>query len=198
MDRRTLVHWMLATGGLAALQRLSERDLLTLGGDAHRRAHHPSPDGTARDTDARTTLDARAAAIVTAAAEQIIPTSDTPGATQAGVTAFIDTMLGEWYPVADRDRFLAGLQALDAHAQRTAGQPFVGCGAAAHVTMLTHFDDEVTALRAAGSTAANDHWFAMLKYLTVWGYCTSEVGMRETLRTFPMPMRYDGNAPVAR
>jgi hypothetical protein len=38
--------------------------------------------------------------------------------------------------------------------------------------------------------------FAVLKYLTVWGFCTSEPGMREVLHSLPRPMRYDGAAPV--
>jgi hypothetical protein len=35
----------------------------------------------------------------------------------------------------------------------------------------------------------------MLKYLTVYGYCTSEAGMR-ALGLYPMAGRYDGCAPV--
>jgi hypothetical protein len=56
----------------------------------------------------------------------------------------------------------------------------------------------VAALRTTNGAAANAHWFAMLKYLTVWGYCTSDVGMRETLHSWPQPMRYDGNVAVTR
>lgn len=189
MERRTLLQWMLATGGLTALNRLSASDLRALGHDAHQRSRH-----SARQLE---TLDAHAAAQVTIAAELIIPASDTPGATQAGVTAFIDTMLTGWYPRADRDRFLHGLRQLDARATSVAGSPFALCPLDAQRSVLTGFDAEVAALRAVRSPAADEHWFAMLKYLTVWGYCTSEVGMRETLRTYPPPMRYDGNAPVA-
>jgi hypothetical protein len=42
----------------------------------------------------------------------------------------------------------------------------------------------------------NEHWFAMLKYTTVFGYCTSEIAMRRTLGAWPRPTRYDGCAPV--
>ena len=62
--------------------------------------------------------------------------------------------------------------------------------------MVQALDDEVMALRRTAGGAANAHWFAMLKYLTVWGFCTSEPGMREVLRSLPRPMRYDGSAPV--
>ena len=42
---------------------------------------------------------------------------------------------------------------------------------------------------------ANPDWYARIKYLTAYGYCTSEVGMRE-LKLWPPPWRYDGCAPV--
>ena len=38
MERRELLQWMVATGGMAAFNRLSVSDLTTLGHDVHRRA----------------------------------------------------------------------------------------------------------------------------------------------------------------
>ena len=116
-------------------------------------------------------------------------------AAQAGVTAFIDTLLHEWYAPTDRDRFLAGLSELDARAQEGARRTFAASTVADQIAVLESFDRDVVELRRT-SGAANDHWFAMLKYLTVWGYCTSEPGMRQTFKSYPLPMRYDGNAPV--
>ena len=45
--------------------------------------------------------------------------------------------------------------------------------------------------------ATEGHWFAMLKYLTIWGYYTSEIGETRELGNWPLPWRYDGNAPYA-
>ncbi|MCC7054413.1 MAG: gluconate 2-dehydrogenase subunit 3 family protein [Gemmatimonadaceae bacterium] len=186
MDRRELIGWMMATGGLAVFSQRSAAELLAMGADAHRAPQVPQ---------ARV-MDAHAALTVQVAAALIIPATDTPGATEAGVAAFIERMLDQWYPADDRDRFLAGVAELDGRA-RARGQPdFVTAGAADQVAMLQHFDDAVTALREARDPSANQRWFAMLKYLTVWGYCTSEPGMRDTLHTWPMPMHYDGNARV--
>ena len=188
MERRELLGWMVATGGLAALNRLSASDRLALGRDAHTRA--------VSSTVTAPALDARAVAIVTAAAERIIPATDTPGATQANVTAFIEAMLSGWYAPADRDRFVAGLGELDSRARELFTRSFTACDPTQQVSLLEEYDDAVSALRASQDRGANTHWFAMLKYLTVWGYCTSEVGMRDTLHSWPMPMRYDGNARV--
>ena len=38
-------------------------------------------------------------------------------------------------------------------------------------------------------------WMATVKYLTIWGYYTSEIGVRQELQQGPPPGRYDGCAP---
>jgi gluconate 2-dehydrogenase gamma chain len=188
VDRRELVGWMVATGGLSALNRLSASDLLSIGRDAHAEVaathtHVPA-------------LDARATAIVTVAAERIIPATDTPGATQANVTAFIEKMLSGWYAPADRERFVIGIGELDARAKELYTRAFAACNPSEQDALLDGYDSAVSAMRSAQDPAVNAHWFAMLKYLTVWGFCTSEVGMRDVLHSWPQPMRYDGNAKV--
>jgi hypothetical protein len=176
MERRELIQWLVATAGLQCLDSLAPEDLLALGRDVHQRA-------TPR---ALSPHDER---IVAAAAARILPDAD--------VTAFIDKMLADWHTPEERARFLAGLPDLDARCRARRGGPrdFVDCSDADQVAVLTELDDQVTALRAAQGPAANQHWFAMLKYLTVYGWCTSEPGMR-ALGLYPMAGRYDGCAPV--
>lgn len=200
MDRRELIQWMISTGGLAAFQRMSARDLESLGAAVHRQANVEAIANSASTVDDAThasqgrVLDASATRTVTIAAELIIPRTDTPGATQAGVAAFIETMMAGWYSPVDRQRFLSGLSDLDARSRARTSTVFAQASHADQVALLEAVDQEVSALRRARSTSVNDHWFAMLKYLTVWGYCTSEVGMRDTLHSYPPPMRYDGAA----
>ncbi len=184
MERREFLEWMVATGGIASLSRLGVGDLEAMGREAH--------------ASGRTApvLNAHAAALVTASAERIIPATDTPGATQAGVTKFVETMLSGWYPPADRERFMRGLATLDERSRTLGVRDFLSLTTAQQDALLQQFDDEVSAARAARAPDANAHWFAMLKYLTVWGYCTSDVGMRDTLHSWPPPMRYDGNVEV--
>ena len=187
MERRELIQWLVATAGLQCLDSLAPSDLLAMGRDVHRRA--ASPNAGLR------VLSPHAERTVTAAAERIIPATDTPGATDAGVSAFIDKMLADWHTPAERERFLAGLPDLDTRCRTRGGRDFVDCAVADQVAVLTALDDDVTALRAGDGAAANQHWFAMLKYLTVYGYCTSAVGMR-TLHLDSLPGRYDGCAPI--
>ncbi len=191
MERRELVRWLLATGGLAAMQGLSEREVLEFG-----RAIHAQSRGTQPGSVLKSLTPAQARA-VTIAAEHIIPASDTPGATDARVTDFIDRMLAEWYTPAERDLFVNGLAELDRRSRTQHSRAFVECAAVEQIGVLTSFDDDVVSLRRSRAPNANDHWFATLKYLTVWGYCTSEPAMRKLFKSHPQPMRFDGNAPVA-
>lgn len=178
MERRELVRWLVATAGLHALDSLAPTDLLALGREVH-----------ALQEPALRALSPHAARTVAAAAERILPDAD--------VTAFIDKMLADWHTPAERERFIGGLPDLDARCRARAGRDFLTCAAADQIAVLTALDDEVTALRArsGGGPAANQHWFAMLKYLTVYGWCTSEPGMR-ALGLYPMAGRYDGCAPL--
>lgn len=189
MERRELVRWLMAAAGLTCLEGLAPEELLALGTDVHR---HRAP-----GTQGFRALDAQARRTVIAAAERVIPASDTPGATDAGVVDFVDRMLADWYRPEERDRFLAGLHELDGRCRALRGRDFADCDERDQVAVLTAFDDEVTARRRPpGGASPNDHWFAMLKYTTVFGYCTSEVAMRQTLGAWPRPTRYDGCAPL--
>jgi len=174
MERRELIRWFVATAGLRALDGLAPADLLALGRDVHR--------GAAAHA-ARRTLTGRAEQTVAIAAERIIPATDTPGATAAGVSDFIEKMLMDWHTPAEREHFLAGLSDLDARCRARSGRDFIDCAEADQVAVLIALDD------------AKQDWFARLKYLTVYGYCTSEVGQR-ALGLWPQPWRYDGCAPV--
>ena len=188
MERRELIRFLIATAGLKCLDGFMPDELLAFG------AHvHESRVDTAQTAGV---LDPHARRAVVVAADRIIPASDTPGATDADVVTFIDRMLADWYNRDERDRFLAGLRELDATCRARHGKDFADCDERDQVAVLTAFDDHVTARRHAGAPTHNEHWFAMLKYTTVFGYCTSEVAMRRTLGTWPRATRYDGCAPL--
>jgi hypothetical protein len=184
---------LLAAGaGVRCLDGLGAEQLIRLGEHLHELSRKR------QGVSAPAALSIHQSATVTAAAEHIIPASDTPGATDAGVTAFIDRMLSDWYEPSERDRLLAGLATLDARSRALRDGDFIALSEADQVALLTAIDDEVTALRSAPAPAAanaNDHWFSMLKFLTVWGYFTSEVAMRRTLAEYPLPGRYVSCAP---
>ena len=131
--------------------------------------------------------------LVATIAEHIIPTTDTPGAREAGVHEFIDRMLTEWYPADERDRFLEGLDALDAETRRVHGASFLELSSEQQVDVLTALDAaaypsdpaETAAVRAQ-IEADRPPFFRTMKELTVVGYYTSEIGASRELRVNPM------------
>jgi hypothetical protein len=189
MERRELLRWLVATAGLSCLEGLTPDELVALGAHVHR--------GGAPEGQPARALDSHGRQTVIAAADRIIPKTETPGATDAGVVDFIDKMLADWYSPEERDRFLNGLRELNASARRRLGKDFADSTERDQVALLTAIDEEVTALRRTNAASANAHWFAMLKYMTVFGYGTSEVAMRQTLGAWPRPTRYDACAPVS-
>lgn len=187
MDRRQLVSWLASAAGISVLDGLRPPEMFGLGQILHARAgaEEPLAGGAVLSSRQRTSLEV--------AAERIIPADDTPGATDARVAAFIEHILADWFDTDERDRFLGGLAELDVRARALRSRDFIDCEEADQIAILTRLDDEVTQLRRTSGGAANDHPFAMLKYMTVWGYCTSEVAMR-AYGDYPLPMRYDGCA----
>ena len=134
---------------------------------------------------------------VTVIAEHILPATDTPGATEAGVGPFIDIMLAEWYEAEDREEFLEGLANLDDRSTNMFGATFLELGEAKQVALLRGLDAEVTALQEA-DLETDSYFFHRMKWLTLFGYYTSEIGQTQELQAAIIPGRYDPCAPLQR
>jgi hypothetical protein len=111
---------------------------------------------------------------VIAVTELIIPQTDTPGAKAANVNRFIDGVLAERATderaAAEGKKFVAGLTALDDRAKSEFGKPFVDAT-----------PDQQTAMLTKLSTPPVDEFFEAIKSMTIIGYYTSEVGMRQEM-----------------
>lgn len=111
-------------------------------------------------------------------ADAIIPRTDTPGARDAGVHRFIDTMLAEYYTSAERDHFVTGLADVQQRARQSGN----------FTATLEQLDREAHAQRTPT-------FFRMMKELTILGYYTSQPGATKELRYVQVPGRYDGCVP---
>ena len=112
---------------------------------------------------------------VAALVELIIPQTTTPGAKAALVDRFIDTLLdGAERP--DRERFLSGLAWLDARSQALYRSTFVSASSAQQVELLTKLSTESSTEDRAGAD-----FFTAIKAMTITGYYTSEIGLRDEL-----------------
>ena len=128
-------------------------------------------------------------AAVTAVAEAIIPRTDTPGATDAKVNEFIDLLLADWYTDEDRGRLLRGIDAIDAEAQAEGGTPFVAARPVVQQKLLERWDNAESGPETA--TAA----FKRLKDLTIYGFFTSEIAVREVTKPVIFHPAFEGCVP---
>lgn len=130
--------------------------------------------------------------IVETMAELIIPRTDTPGATDAGVPGFIDQMMANYYLEEAKLAFQNGLKQVDADAQAAHGKNFVGLTEEQQVALVEKYDQA-----AFGEGGDKKHFFRKMKELTVLGFCTSEAGATEFLEYDPVPGDYKGCIPYS-
>jgi gluconate 2-dehydrogenase gamma chain len=128
-------------------------------------------------------------ALVRAAADTIIPRTDTPGATDVGVHQFVNVIVSEHAKDDERAALLAGLDAIDARATSQSGVVFSKLDAEARGKLI-----EVLETGSREAEPARSWW--RLKGLVVHGYFTSEPVMKDVLKTVVMPGRFEGAAPV--
>ena len=143
-------------------------------------------------------------AVVDEVADLIIPRTDTPGAREVGVPAFIDVILKDVYPTEDQARFVSGLKEFDAEAQRVHGKPFLELQPAQRLSFLQQVHDAAAAAEKA-QDAANDvpaskrkrPFVLMMKELTLLGFFTSQVGATQVLQYEAVPGGFQACVPVA-
>lgn len=165
MQRRDMLRLLGSLGFTSALASLPGEQLWAIGAEAHRRA----PGG------ALLVLSREAAEAISRIADLVLPRTDTPGALDVGCVEFIDLLLAEWFTPADRDLLLKGLAAID--------------------TTPATLPDTARAIeaiqpRGAKDTASGAWW--EFKYLTLFGWFTSERVMKDVLKYQIWPGRYGG------
>ena len=130
----------------------------------------------------------------TAAADQILPRTDTPGAVDAGVPGFMDRMLAGYYQDRQRRVVRDGLARMDKDAIAAHSLAFAALSAEQQVALMKVYDREAydQSRRNAGANA-DPHFFRVLKELTVVGFCTSEAGATKFLKYAANPGPFKGD-----
>lgn len=107
--------------------------------------------------------------------ELIIPTTDTPGAKAALVDRYVDGVLSTATP-ATRARFLDGLAWLDTRSRALFRASFHGATPAQQTDLLTRL-----AVVPSAEAEAGVQFFTAVKSLTITGYYSTEIGLRQEL-----------------
>lgn len=162
------------------------------------------------------------AAFLDEVAETIIPATDTPGAKDAEVGAFMTQFVSDCYTPEEQAAFREGMETLKSEAQSRFGQDFEALegdqrremlqeamiAAAAQARVVAEAREEMRRQAADQQPAAEPaaeaqaqtepdlpalHWFTPIQQLTLFGFFTSEVGANEVLRYEPVPGEYIGD-----
>jgi hypothetical protein len=161
-------------------------------------------------------LDEGQVAFLNEVGETILPTTAASGgAKSAKVGEFMQVMVRDCYSAEDQDIFRSGIDKLNDFSKKNFKKEFLQCSASERQDLLVKLDAEVKeykkqndllkqkelekekASQAGGKPnyikkEVPNHYFAMIKQLTLLGYFTSEVGYKAQ-NYVSVPGHYDGN-----
>jgi hypothetical protein len=157
-------------------------------------------------------FDADHVAFLNEVADTILPDTSSPGAKAANVGRFMAVMVRDCYEPKDQKIFLEGMGKLDDASRKKFNAKFLDLGSAQRADMLIALDKEQKDYytkqykRLSAEIAKHEHdddyvpdipnhYYRMIKELTLLGYFTSEVGATKALRYMETPGRYDGCMP---
>lgn len=123
--------------------------------------------------------------VITEMTEIIIPKTDTAGAKDAGVPAFIEQMIFEAYSEADRTKFMASLEDF------TATTSYLDLSSEEQNKLVTEAHT-----KAIEEKPEERPFVMVMKELTMLGYFTSQPGATEVLRYEAVPGYYNGCMPL--
>jgi hypothetical protein len=150
----------------------------SLAAQARAEAHAHTADGALQAQSwTPAVLTARQNDAIVSLTELIIPATDTPGARAALVNRFIDRVLSS-APATERDEFLKGLTWLDARCRARFGGDIAAATPANLTAVLTPLSEEGT---QPAEVATGVAFFRALKSMTISGYYTTEIGLRQEL-----------------
>ena len=128
-------------------------------------------------------------------AETIIPKTTTAGAKEAEVGKFMTVMVNDCYEEADQKIFHEGMNKLDKACKKMHGHSFMKADATHRKELLTSLDKEAKEYMKTKKPEDPNHYFSMMKQLTLLGYFTSKPGLEQNFNYKQIPGSYDGAVP---
>jgi len=123
-------------------------------------------------------------------AETILPETSTPGAKAANVGEFMAVMVRDCYSQEDQKVFMDGISELDKATDKKYSKKFMEASSQERTNVLKDLDIAQKDYQSKKKEDEPNHYFRMMKELTLLGYFTSEVGATKALRYLPVPGRY--------
>ena len=136
--------------------------------------------------------------------ETIIPATQTPGAKAAQVGELMKVMVTDCYTAKEQTAFTNGIVQLEDACKKMHGKSFMDCDVKQRTDLLLSLEKEAKAFNEKvgrenegkkEEDQAPQHYYTMIKQLTLFGFFTSKTGATETLRFIQVPGKYDGAYP---
>ena len=90
---------------------------------------------------------------------------------------------------------MEGIGKLGEASEKQFSKGFMSLDAEQKKTLLTAIDKEMKEYQSKKKDGDPNHYFKMMKDLTLQGYFTSEVGATKALRYSPVPGKFEGCIP---
>ncbi|HMH66527.1 MAG TPA: gluconate 2-dehydrogenase subunit 3 family protein [Pinirhizobacter sp.] len=123
----------------------------------------------------------------------VIPRTDTPGAVDAGVPAFIDSMFKDVYTKNEKERYLTSLVAFD----KAGGKPFLQLDESQRKALVTRLHAEAIAEPLDAKIPPAADFVLMTKKLTMLGFFMSEPGCTQVLQYVAIPGGFKADIPLS-
>jgi len=128
-------------------------------------------------------------------AETIIPATDTPGAKAAKVGAFMTVMVKDCYEEKQQKTFREGMDKINDASEKKYDKAFMAITPQQRHELLVAIDNEQKDYGKKKKKDDPEHYFRLMKELTLLGYFTSEPGCTQALRYVETPGKYEGCIP---
>jgi hypothetical protein len=137
-------------------------------------------------------LTADEGSLVSAIADTLIPKTETSGALEAGVPAFIDGVLEAVYPKDAQERFKTGAAEFSAAAKAAKGKAFADLAQGEREEYL-----KASLEKALEGDRDPKPFVLMARELTLLGFFSSKVGIEENMEYVAVPTVYHGCVPLS-
>ncbi|WP_250628369.1 gluconate 2-dehydrogenase subunit 3 family protein [Pinirhizobacter soli] len=131
--------------------------------------------------------------LIGAVADIVIPRTDTPGAVDAGVPAFIDSMFKDVYTKNEKERYLTALAAFD----QAGGKPFLQLDESQRKALVNKLHAEAVAVPPNAKVPPAADFVLMTKKLTMLGFFMSEPGCTQVLQYVAVPGGFKADIPLS-
>jgi gluconate 2-dehydrogenase gamma chain len=131
--------------------------------------------------------------LIAAVADIVIPHTDTPGALDARVPAFIDSMFKDVYTKGDQQRYLTAMDAFD----KAGGKPFLQQTEAQRRALVTKLHAKALGHSSDATLPPAEDFVLMTKKLTMLGFFMSEPGCTQVLQYVAIPGGFKADIPLS-